>query len=259
MFLENKKFGISGTALKLIAVVTMVIDHAATSVLSPMIIYMPAWGPINSANSVGWFYFYRFLRGVGRMAFPLYCFLLVEGFSHTKSRGRYALRLFAFALISEIPFDLALHGTFLYMGDNNVFFTLLIGLLAISLCEWIRGLLGNPGVLREFLWYVLTACVFVGAAALAQFVLVCDYGAAGIAAIFVLYLLRGQRLFGFAVAVVVLGLSSSTLEFWALVMLVPIFFYDGSRGRQNKYLGYAIYPAHLLVLGIIRAALGLGA
>lgn len=260
--MQNK--GLSGYWLKVIAVITMLIDHVGASVLRRMLVQLPAWGPIDNANWDQWYRLYEILRGIGRMAFPIYCFLLVEGFTHTRSKAKYALRLFVFALISEVPFDLALNGTAFDMSYNNVFFTLLIGLLTITAADYIREKLtvrtdGDERVIwKDVLRIVLTMVVLLAGGAMAELVLRCDYGACGVLAIFALYVFREQRLMGFTLAVVILGLLSSTLEFAALLMLIPIYYYDGTRGRQVKYFFYAFYPVHLLALALICYALGLG-
>ena len=114
----QKKRGISGSTLKIIAVVTMLIDHIGGIILARYIMasgYMDvaASGDINVINA--WltenstlFTGYTIMRYIGRIAFPIYCFLLVEGFQRTGNVKKYAMRLGAFALISEVPFDLAL-------------------------------------------------------------------------------------------------------------------------------------------------------
>ena len=111
-----KQQGISGYWLKVIAVVSMLIDHTSAVILEQI----P--GLENPAF---------LMRIIGRAAFPIYCFLLVEGFYHTRSRAKYAGRLFLFALISEVPFDLAFSRRMWDFSSSNVFFTLLFGLLVI--------------------------------------------------------------------------------------------------------------------------------
>ena len=115
--------GLSGSALKIIAIVTMLIDHIAATV----IIRILKFGGYND----GLYQLYRVMRNIGRIAFPIFCFLLVEGFMHTRDREKYALRLGCFAAVSEIPFDLAFNGKVLEVGYQNVFFTLLLGLLTM--------------------------------------------------------------------------------------------------------------------------------
>ena len=115
--------GISGSTLKIIALVSMLIDHIAASLLTIQL-QLHYTEPLYQAFIVMRYF-------IGRLAFPIYCFLLVEGFERTKNRRKYAERLFLFALISEVPFDLAFNRCVLSLGHQNVFFTLFAGLLAI--------------------------------------------------------------------------------------------------------------------------------
>lgn len=133
----EKVKGISGSTIKIIAVAAMLIDHAAATVLARYLV-----AGINGAavlgNARGWvednallYTVYSVMRAVGRLGFPIFCFLLVEGYQRTRNVKKYALRLGLFALISEIPFDLAICGTPIHFGYQNVYFTLLLGLLAL--------------------------------------------------------------------------------------------------------------------------------
>ena len=112
-------------SLKLIAVITMLIDHIAESLLWQMI------PPIGEKNYDRWYDIYHMLRNIGRTAFPIFAFLLVEGFFHTHSRKKYFRRLILFALLSEIPYNMAFHGRLFYGMDQNVFWTLSMGFLVI--------------------------------------------------------------------------------------------------------------------------------
>ena len=117
----TKKMQLNSFQLKWIAIITMVIDHVG-AVLFPQ---------------------YRLLRCIGRLSFPIFCFLLTEGFFHTKNVERYMVRLGLFAIISEIPYDLAFRKNFLDFERQNVFFTLFIGLALMyamqKSCEtWIK-------------------------------------------------------------------------------------------------------------------------
>ena len=136
------KWGISGSVLKWFAVITMVIDHFGASVLETYV--MNVWGrsPLGNLFSDHWNELLRvdrILRYIGRPAFPIFCFLLVEGFLHTRDVKKYAMRLGIFALISEIPFDLAVRGKFFdwhgydyrwlfYFGGIFAVTTVLLGL-----------------------------------------------------------------------------------------------------------------------------------
>ena len=256
--------GISGYWLKMIAVITMLIDHTAASILEEMLRQMPSWGPITMDNWQNWYRLDLVLRGIGRMAFPIYCFLLVEGFTYTHSKAKYAVRLFIFAFISEIPFDLALNKSIIDMRYNNVFFTLLLGLLTITATDYVVVHMAdgthermNPALLRIVRAILMVAILFAGCL-LANYVFRCDYGASGIIAIYILYMFRRRRMLGFALAVCALGMLAGTLELLALLMLIPMYYYNGTRGKQHKYFFYAFYPVHLLILAIICQVIGLG-
>ena len=243
----------SGFGLKMIAVITMLIDHTAATILERALMQMLAGGPIIEQNYNVFLGIYFVMRIIGRMAFPIYCFLLVEGFHYTKSRAKYALRLFLFALISEIPFDMAFNQKIWDFSYNNVFLTLLLGLLTIMAADWVKERFAEKKALKVIL---MILCMLAGAA-LAQFVLITDYGAFGVIAIFIMYLMYQRRMAGFALMIVPLAVSS-LMEAAAFLMLIPLHFYNGTRGKQCKYFFYIFYPAHLLILSLICWALGLG-
>lgn len=166
--------GFSGSTIKLIAIIAMFIDHTAATILERMMMragYMLA--AINAGAMADWiaghkslFIPYLVMRMIGRFGFPIFCFLLVEGFVHTHNRRKYALRLFLFALISEIPFDFAFHGEWFFSGYQNVFFTLFLGMLAMCafsfFAEHIKG--GIPavaGIVTGILFTGVYACLIV--------------------------------------------------------------------------------------------------
>lgn len=139
--------GISGSTIKIIAVVAMLIDHIAAVILMRQIFakgFLDLTESGNMDDIVVWlmengalYYGYQIMRYIGRLGFPIFCFLLVEGFQRTRDVRKYALRLAAFALISEIPFDLATCGKVFYTGYQNVYFTLLFGLLALCCMDYV--------------------------------------------------------------------------------------------------------------------------
>ncbi len=230
------KAGISGSMLKWIAVVSMAIDHMGAGFLESYV--MNAWGgsPIGTTFSGNWNEILavdQIIRYIGRPAFPIFCFLLVQGFLHTSDVKKYAVRLGIFALISEIPFDLALHIRPFHWQNQNVFFTLLIGLLAV----WFIQSRGNTLFAR-------IAGLFLGAG-LAE-ALHTDYGAFGIALIVLLYLLRDRKAMQ-----CILGACCCAWEITAPLAFVPIWFYNGERGRQHRWFFYWFYPVHLLVYSMI--------
>lgn len=261
---ESRGGWCNGFTLKMIAVITMLIDHSAVVLLERMLYYAPVGlYPQIDGNWQQWYQVYIFLRGVGRFAFPIYCFLIVEGFLHTRNVAKYALRLFAFSLISEVPFDLAFRRTWWDFSYNNVFFTLLIGLLVIAamqaVSEWQAKHCsqGTVKYLSMVLQAVVWAAVVLGGMFVAESVLNTDYGASGVMAIVIFYLLRRYPGIAYAAAIVALGFLSSRLEFVAILGLPFILSYNGARGRQIKYFFYAFYPVHLLVLVGIAYIMGL--
>ena len=213
----------SGTALKWIAVISMLIDHTAEVLMNHnAALTEPIWAQI-----------YVLMRGIGRIAFPIYAFLLVEGFLHTRDVKKYLTRMFLFAVVSEIPFDLAVFHTPFYWGYQNVFFSLFLGLLALAGIRWGTGL-----------WKQALALIMcVGAAQLIN----CDYGAFGVFFIVLLYMTRYEKK-----TQTVLGALSLVWELPGILAFIPIRLYNGTRGRcGNKYFFYAFYPAHLLILWMI--------
>lgn len=225
---EEKKAGLSGSTLKLIAIVTMFIDHLGVVAFETHLDeYMIP---------------YYAMRLIGRLAFPIYCFLLVEGFCHTRDVKKYALRLLLFAFISEIPFDLAFNRQMFYWRYQNVFFTLFIGLTVIALMHHAKE------VFKGLMRFLVECAVLIAGIMLAQ-LLYTDYGAVGVLAIVFIYMFKQYRSNALALGVSVLWLSAmNTLESPALIDILLVKFYNGKRGLDLKYVFYAFYPVHLLLL-----------
>ncbi len=246
----RRKFtGFTGTHLKWFALICMCIDHAGAVLLENGLL-----PKITSSVLVGnsydyltndylfWYNLSIVCRLIGRLAFPLYCFLLVEGFLHTKSVTRYALRLGIFALLSELPFDLALYGTILDLQHQNVFFTLLFGLLVLYGMDYME-IKHPPHRLLPYL-------VIFGGMLVSSF-LQTDYNAFGILLIVMLYLLRENRR-----TQCITGALCTIWEYSAPLAFIPIRFYNGERGKQKcKYFYYLFYPLHLLLLFVLHSAL----
>lgn len=272
----TEKRSLTGYHLKLIALITMVIDHIAAVLIWRM--YLASYSitaSMQMSSSVSdriivWvsenqdvvYSVYEMMRYIGRMAFPIYCFLLVEGFLHTRNVAKYAGRLAVFALLSEIPFDLAIAGNWWEPADSNVFCTLVLGLLAIWALSYIEKF---AEFWIEKQWETILGRILIGSAALivivgvgtfAEIVLHTDYGMGGIFAIAVIYLLRRQRVIAFAAAVLMLTIITGDIEILAMFMLYPIMRYDGTRGKNIKFGFYAFYPVHLLVLALVCMGLG---
>ena len=226
----------SGSALKWFAVLIMLVDHIGACLLEVFVLNYYGVSPLAGRidNLYFWLSLDSVLRGIGRAAFPIFCFLLVEGAVHTRSPRKYLLRLASFALISEIPFDLALNNQPFYWGTQNVFFTLLAGLLVIQAFQ------RSPG--QE--WRGMLALAVLGAAAE-----LCgtDYGAIGVAVIAVMYLLR-ERFWAASVLSLILLVLLARIEIFSIPAFLILALYNGKRGRQPKYFFYVFYPVHLLIL-----------
>lgn len=248
--------GLSGSTLKIIAVVTMLIDHIGAAILARMMMVNGLGGIDQSdttavmqwySNNTTLFQVYQVMRSIGRIAFPIFCFLLVEGFEHTHDRKKYALRLGLFALISEIPFDLAFSSEVLEFQYQNVFFTLFIGMLTMWVYRMVEEKKEWNDILRMLLYVVIVAAG-MGAAELMK----TDYAALGVLSIMVLYICRKNKTLQLAA-----GCISFMWESVAVLGFVPIAFYNGERGLKNRYIFYIFYPVHLLVLYVICYFMGI--
>ena len=253
------RIGFNGNQLKLIAVVSMIIDHIAYLFIGE--------GMLAPAMQAGkelpaFLMLYRVMRVIGRIAFPIFCFLLVEGFLHTKSRQRYAIRLGLFALISEIPFDLFISGNkfFVNWEFQNVMITLLLGLIMLELLERLdirkknaldQGRSHISGAFQpELLAQLFVIFLFCAIAWIVR----CDYGYIGIMLTALFYWFRWDRkqmcIMGF-LWMAVLNQIPVYLPTLAL-SFVLIFLYNGTRGRgKSKYAGYFFYPVHMAALALI--------
>lgn len=222
----------SGFLLKLIAMITMLIDHTAAILLTDS-----KW--------------YLLLRGIGRLAFPIYCFLLVEGYFHTKNVKKYMLRLGIFALLSEIPFDLAFTPYYSHLGFlqiQNVFFTLFIGLSVIHLMRMAEERYKKTPALS----YLLSGlAVIIGCTATVM--LRTDYRILGIPMIVSFYLFRNSKIILTLVLFLLNQQLGGGLQTYAFLAMAPIWFYNGKKGyNMNRYIFYVFYPAHILILVFLK-------
>ena len=244
----EKRFDLSAAALHILAMALMLCDHL--------------WATLLPAQ--------EWLTCVGRLAFPMFAFMAVEGYFHTHSFKRYAQRMLIFAILSEIPFDLMYGGTWFYPVHQNVIWTLLIGLLGIRAMEAVRE--------KGKTWLYVLTCVGVTvlSAALGTLGMV-DYYGAGVLTVFVFYFFHGRewwKLLGQILALywinvrmlggqvypmTILGMNVElSQQGLALLALVPIWLYRGRQGHHSKafqYACYAFYPVHMLILALILRAL----
>lgn len=204
--------------LKIIALTTMLIDHIG-------IMFFPEMG---------------MLRIIGRIAFVLYAFMLAEGFFYTKNLNKYIYKVFLWSFLSEIPFDLAIHGKWFYFGEQNIFFSLLIGLLGMKFIKQDKSIFGKITI--------MVLCVLVA------ILLRVDYSWYGVLLIFVFYLFReyGIKYFigqGLNIAAAFKLLS---FQFFAFLGFLPVLLYNGNRGRKIGDIYYSFYALHLVIFNTIK-------
>lgn len=234
---------VTGSGLKLFGAFSMLLDHIGVAVIER--------GILKSGNSqmmkrimetgagMGWWYADRILRYVGRLAFPIFAFFLVEGFCHSKNKTEYGLRLFGFACLTEIVFDLAVFDQWCYLSYQNVMFTLLIGFLTLWGIQKSRQK-----------WWLRTLCAAAGC--MAAFLLKTDYGAMGVMLMILLYWFRGS---GIQLIAGAFGAAIESASSWGISSLafIGLAFYRGKRGAwPEKYFFYLFYPCHLLLLYLVR-------
>mgnify|MGYP002868351658 CR=1 FL=1 len=236
----------------MIAAVSMVIDHTAMA-LAVVI-------PRGSAA-------YFAMRALGRIAAPLFFWMLVQGYHHTSDIRKYMLRLIVFAFVSEIPFNMAARGTIRYAGHQNILFTMAIGLAALWAADAVSRKLRDPARERPgavssgagraaftaAAEWVLRISIYAAAGLLA-WVLKTDYKFWGIALIVVFSLIKRYndwRWGGFAAALILV--LQGWLEMFALAALPLLYLNTGERGRLGRARWfYLVYPGHLLLLGLLR-------
>ena len=226
---------LSGSALKLIAVITMLIDHIGYVFYALPAFQKPLFTALGETVTL-----YFLLRKIGRLAFPIYCFLIGEGLRHTRSPIKYLLRLFVFAVLSEIPYNLMVSGQLRCDSHQNVFLTLFLGALAIY---FYRSKLSN--LLKAVLILLILGL---------STVLDADYGTAGMVIILLLYVLKGHP-----IVQAVAGYPLFSGGIYAVAAFIPINMYNGKRGFIKhpvlKYAFYLFYPLHMLLLVEIRKCL----
>lgn len=208
----------------------------------------------------------RWLTCLGRIAFPIFAFMIVEGFTHTHDLKKYIQRMALFAVLSEIPFDLLYSGMWFYPYHQNVLWTFLIALTCMLLLEKVKQKENKIVV-------VLLSALIVLAGFLAGFAFQTDFYGTGVITVLVFYFFRGRKWWCFAGQLAVLywinvellgGLCYVVNIFgqqyelveqgFALLALIPIWLYRGRKGHSSKafqYFCYAFYPVHCLILGIL--------
>lgn len=239
-----KKFRINAFTLHILAMLLMLSDHL--------------WATIVPGN--------RWMTDIGRLAFPIFAFMIVEGFFHTRNLKKYVLRLLVFALLSEIPFNLMYGSSIFYPFHQNVLWTFLLSIGCMTFIEKAKK--------RGKVWLTVLVSILVTlTGALLGTLLMVDYFGFGVLTVLAFYFFHGRKWYHFAGQLACLyyinivlfsglqypvSLFGMTFEFpqqgLALLALFPIWLYNGEQGPHNKgirLLYYAFYPVHMLVLWIL--------
>lgn len=224
------KIRLNGFTLKMIACAAMLINHLGLILFNEI-------APVLRVSVV-----------VGRISFPIFAFLLVEGFFHSSNLKIYMIRLGIFAILSEFAFDYALLGVksenvFAY---QNVMFTMFLGLITITLYDRIQTKYRSNAFMANSL------CVFllIGSTFIAN-VIKSDYFYYGILMIVIMYLFHNNKRWLMIATVLLVGFFGSGLEIFQLLALPFILFYSGEEGKKSQKFFYIFYPAHFLIIGLI--------
>lgn len=216
-----KKF-LSNFDLKIIAIITMTIDHIGAIMYQNIDIF----------------------RIIGRVSFPIFAFLLVEGFKHTSNKLKYFLRLILFAIITQPIYDYTFNN-----HELNILFTFSLSFLLLSSLEFIKKIIskyskGIENYLYKTVFYSLIYILFV----LFSIILNVDYQALGISLVFIFYLVPNLYLSFLLYLLAVIFLATNTIQFYSLLSFIFIYMYNGEKGKNIKYFFYLYYPLHLLIL-----------
>ena len=243
IFYGNNRFSkirlFSGAQLKYIAFLSMLIDHVNKALMYPLL----------TENG-----FLRYVSDVfdilGRVAFPLFMFFLVEGFFKTGNRVKYLLNLIIFGIISEIPFDLFQSAVLFQPNSNNVMFTLALALVMIWVIDELK--VPNSYIIPPVLWFPVSIIIVITVCLLSM-IWGLDYEYHGILIAYFFYIFRNNPILS-----IIGGYLSIFKTPWALLGFGLTLTYNGKRGKQNKILNYLFYPVHLLILGLLRLYFKIG-
>lgn len=222
--------GINGAQLKYIAFASMFIDHFNKAIITP---FLTGTGPMVIITTI--------FDILGRIAFPIFAFMVVEGFFKTKSQWKYLRNLLIFAVISEIPYDMFQSAEFVNTWSQNILWGLALGLFTIMIIDKLKAY-----IKKRPLWIFLSLLI-VALSSLGSMLISSDYEYYAIIIIYLYYLFYDKRLVASG-----LGYLVIIKEIYAILGFATVLFYNGEKGKQNKIFNYLFYPVHLLIFGIIR-------
>ena len=234
---------LNGAQLKYIAFISMLMDHVNKSLIYPYL-------------DNGWLMQISNLFDVlGRIAFPLFAFMLIEGYFRTRSRWKYLGNLLLFGVISEVPFDMFTTKEFVNGRWNNVMFTLALMLVTIWIIDFLKAKLQGAEELSfhggKLAWWYILSIIIVALMCFVSMAASVDYDYHGILIAYFFYLFRERPILR-----ILFGYLSIVKEIWAILGFGLTLTYNGERGKQYKILNYLFYPVHLLILGLLRFYLG---
>lgn len=227
--IKNMK-GINGAQLKYIAFASMFIDHFNKAIITP---FLTGTGPLVVITTI--------FDILGRIAFPIFAFMIVEGFFKTKSRWSYLRNLLIFAVISEIPYDMFQSAEFVNTWSQNILWGLALGLFTIMVIDKLKAY-----IKKRPLW-VFVSLLIIALSSLGSMLISSDYEYYAIIIIYLYYLFYDKRLVASG-----LGYLVIIKEIYAILGFATVLLYNGEKGKQNKIFNYLFYPVHLLIFGIIR-------
>lgn len=234
--------------LKIIAIICMTVDHVG---LCLGLIYKNEGYYLSGLMS---FDTYNLLRTIGRLAFPIFCYLIVEGLIYTRDVFNYVLRLFIFAAFSQIPFSLMTKRQALAFDKNlNVYFTLAFGLITIAAIDYFKKL-NKKKTINTPIFILLSAVVIICSTSFADSINT-DYAGYGVLVIVIFYVFKDKPLFITGALAIATYLMSSGIEMYALCAMVPIILHNHQKGPSLKYVFYLYYPVHMLILYFISTQL----
>lgn len=221
---------LNGAQLKYIAFTSMFIDHFNKAIITP---FLSGTGPLNVIT--------RIFDILGRIAFPIFAFMIVEGFFKTKSRWKYLRNLLIFAIISEIPYDMFQSAVFINTWSQNILWGLALGLFTIMIIDKLKERIKKRPV------WIFVSIIIVALSSLGSMLISADYEYYAIIIIYIYYLFYDKRLLASGLSYLVI-----IKEIYAILGFATVLLYNGEKGKQNKIFNYFFYPVHLLIFGIIR-------
>lgn len=221
---------LNGAQLKYLAFISMLIDHVNNAIITPMLDGEGFLLHLSNIFSI-----------LGRIAFPVFVFFIVEGFFKTSNRKKYLGQLLIFGAISEVPFDMFTSKVYYNPNWNNMMFTLALSLITIWLIDFLKEKLHN-----KIFWYALSIIIVV-IFSLSAMQLSLDYDYHAVVAAYIFYVFYNKPILGAG-----LGYLSIIKELYSFLGFALTIMYNGQRGKQYKWLNYLFYPVHLLILGILR-------